>query len=245
MIWNNFAIDPISYQEAEPYPHIVLDDFLKEDLAKELLMEFPRVSDDWYDYDNPFEKKKALDKLDKLPINFQFALMSLNSGAFVKFLESMTGIKGLISDPHLRGGGLHQIERDGFLGVHEDFNYHQDLKLYRRLNVLIYFNREPKKSYGGELELWDKDMKECVRQIEPSFNRMVCFNTPNANHGHPNPWRGPSTRRSMALYYYSVEPADSDPHHSTMFKRRPSDAIDPALELLREQRNQGRLASNV
>ena len=39
----------------------------------------------------------------------------LSSKKFLSWLENLTGISGLISDPDLDGGGLHMIEKGGFL----------------------------------------------------------------------------------------------------------------------------------
>ena len=45
---------------------------------------------------------------------FTSALIAqLNAGPFVSFLEELTGIGGLVPDPHLRGGGLHEIRQVG------------------------------------------------------------------------------------------------------------------------------------
>ena len=74
---------------------------------------------------------------------------SFNSGAFVAFLEVLTGINRLIADPHLRGGGVHVIRRGGKLGVHADFNYYEHVKVYRRLKLLLYLNREWNEEWGG------------------------------------------------------------------------------------------------
>jgi Rps23 Pro-64 3,4-dihydroxylase Tpa1-like proline 4-hydroxylase len=68
---------------------------------------------------------------------------------FIDFLETLTGITGLLPDPHLWGGGLHQIQRGGFLKVHADFNRHERLDLDRRLNLLVYLNKDWKEEYGG------------------------------------------------------------------------------------------------
>jgi len=148
---------------------------------------------------------------------------------FVEFLERLTGITQLVSDPHFEGGGLHQIRPGGFLKVHADFNKSRKLNLDRRLNGLLYLNKDWEESYGGHLQLWNKDMTACEGKILPVFNRFVVFaTTDDANHGHPDPLTCPPdrARRSMALYYYSNgRPADEvADDHSTLFKQRPGEA---------------------
>src|SRR5206468_2179145 len=97
-----------------------------------------------------------------------------------------TGIPGLMPDPYFEGGGLHETKRGGHLGIHADFNIHSQLKVERRLNLLIYLNENWDKTFGGELELWNKDMKECAVRVAPIFGRAVIFNTDlDSFHGHP------------------------------------------------------------
>jgi Rps23 Pro-64 3,4-dihydroxylase Tpa1-like proline 4-hydroxylase len=150
------------------------------------------------------------------------------------FLEKLTGIAGLIPDPHLRGGGLHEIRQGGALGVHADFNFYKRLNLYRRLNLLIYLNANWAEEWGGHLELWDRTGKQCVQRVAPIFNRAVIFDTSNFSyHGHPHPLQCPPdrSRKSLALYYYTVEaPADEDraPHTTLFIHTDEMSASEPA-----------------
>ena len=146
----------------------------------------------------------------------------LNAVPFVTFLEQLTGIGGVIPDPHLRGGGLHEIVRGGLLGIHADFNHNQRMDVWRWLNLLIYLNTEWDETWGGHLELWDREGKTCVKRIAPVFNRAVIFDTSNFSyHGHPHPLNCPEddSRKSLALYYYTVgyPYADDTTPHSTVF----------------------------
>ena len=157
-------------------------------------------------------------------------LYQLNSSIFVNFLEKLTGIKGIIPDPHFVGGGLHQIEKGGFLKIHVDFNKHKQMQVDRRLNLLLYLNKDWQEEYGGHFELWDRNMTECEAKILPIFNRCVIFNTSDFSyHGHPNPLNCPEdrTRKSLALYYYSNgRPAEEvSGQHSTLFRERPGEDL--------------------
>jgi hypothetical protein len=73
-------------------------------------------------------------------------------------------------------------------------------------------------------------MKRCVRKISPVANRAVIFTTdPTSYHGHPEPMLCPegTMRRSLALYYFSVE---SDPLvRSTDYRPRPGDGAHAVL----------------
>ena len=84
---------------------------------------------------------------------------------------------------------------------------------------------------GGQIELWDEDMNNCVVSATPEFNRCVIFNTTsNSYHGNPNPINHPdgTPRRSIALYYYTATWDGRKRNHSTQFRARNSsdDKID-------------------
>ena len=113
----------------------------------------------------------------------------------------------------------YEIKRGGVLKVHTDFNRHPNLSLDRRINVLIYLNKNWKEEYGGHLELWDKDMTKCIKKIAPTFNTMVIFSTTDfSNHGHPDPLNCPNerSRKSIALYYFS----SGRPEHEIINKHK-------------------------
>lgn len=152
----------------------------------------------------------------------------------------MTGIEGLIPDPHLYGGGLHQSLPGGHLGLHVDYKYHRDWKLDRRLNAILYVNDDWDESWGSHLGLWDRDVKTRVQSIAPIGNRLVVFNTDEKSwHGHPDPLRCPEerTRKSIALYYYSNGRPEHErgPDHNTVFRERPGETYKKTpVEILRE-----------
>jgi len=212
-----------AYRAADPFPHVVLDDFLEPRLLKDVLTEFDALDRSlWHYTERETERKYSNEDFQHFGPTTRAVFSQLNAAPFLWFLEHLTGIAGLIPDPHLRGGGLHEIKRGGALGVHADFNFYPRLNLYRRLNLLIYLNEDWPEAWGGDLELWDRQGKSCVQRIAPTFNRAVIFDTSNFSyHGHPRPLQCPEerARKSLALYYYTVEaPADEDrTPHTTVF----------------------------
>lgn len=236
-----------TYQEAVPFKNLILDHFFSDAFLNECLDFFPQPFEtNWWTYKNPLENKMAKDDLSDIHYIFQQFVNELMENRFVHFLEAVTGMKGLIVDPSLNGGGLHQIAQGGKLDIHADYNYHPVTRLDRRLNVLIYLNRNWKKEWKGELEFWDAKMQACQKSIEPCFNRMVIFETNDTSfHGHPDPLECPKhvTRKSIALYYYTngrPEQERSLPH-STLYQKRPQDKEDPEIEELRKKRSIRRL----
>lgn len=220
------------YAQAKPFPHIVIDNFLPESILDAVLAEFPSPEQiAWQKFQNSAEKKLASRHEQQMGDATRLLLYQFNSATFIEFLEELTGIAGIIPDPHFVGGGLHQIERGGFLKMHVDFNKHTRLNLDRRLNLLLYLNRDWQEEYGGHLELWDTEMTQCQKKILPIFNRCVVFSTTDFSyHGHPEPLTCPEdrTRKSLAMYYYTNgRPAHEvlDAPHTTIFKARPTDEL--------------------
>jgi len=217
------------YIEGHPFPHIYLDNVFPEEALNKVLEEFPGENNaHWQRFHNAQELKLALKDESNYGAFTRHFINSLNSRPFLKFLEALTGIDALIPDPYLEGGGLHQIVRGGLLKIHADFNKHPITNLDRRLNVLIYLNKDWEEAYGGHFELWDRNMEKAEVKILPLFNRMAIFSTTSDSyHGHPDPLNCPEdrTRKSIALYYYTngrpqeeVDPALGS--HTTLFKIR-------------------------
>lgn len=212
-----------AYRSADPFPHVVVDDLLDPELLVDVVAEFEAMDrTPWHHTERATERKYSTEDFQHFGPTTRSVLSQLNAAPFMAFLEKLTGIAGLIPDPHLRGGGLHEIRRGGALGVHADFNFYKRLNLYRRLNLLIYLNTNWSEEWGGHLELWDRTGKRCVQRVAPIFNRAVIFDTSNFSyHGHPQPLGCPDdrSRKSLALYYYTVEaPAEEDrTPHTTLF----------------------------
>jgi Rps23 Pro-64 3,4-dihydroxylase Tpa1-like proline 4-hydroxylase len=221
------------FAAAEPLPHLVIDDFVEPELIAAINAEFDEVGKDrtvWQHFENSAEVKFALADITRMGDTTASVLAAFNAQPFVGFLEQMTGISGLVVDPGYSGGGMHEITRGGVLKMHVDFNLHNDLRLDRRLNSILYLNDDWDDAWGGHLELWDRDMTEAVVKVAPKAGRLVTFATSEISyHGHPDPLQCPPDRfrRSLALYYYSNGRPDEEvaDRHTTIFKARPGEEI--------------------
>jgi hypothetical protein len=212
------------YVNAAPFPHIVLEDLLTEDAVKLAIADFPdRDSKGWQSYAHVNEHKFADKNWKDWSPSLQAVLADLQSDRFVRFLDALTGFEGLVRDDSLEGGGLHQSIAGGYLNMHADFTAHPQRRDWRRrVNLLLYLNDDWNEEWGGQLELWSKDMKQCERAVSPLRNRAVIFTTDvDSFHGHPEPLACPPdrARRSLALYYFTVE--DSPYVRSTEYRARP------------------------
>ena len=210
------------YQNKSPFPHFVRDNVFDEEVLNEILEEFEISEQAFFAFDTKYEKKLQMNKEEHFgPMTLNF-FHQLNSSRFLAFLEELTGIERLLPDPYLSGGGLHKIPSGGKLGIHVDFNKNEQLGLYRRVNVLIYLNKDWKEEYGGHFELWGDRYGKDKKKLLPIFNRMAIFTTTRDSfHGHPEPLTCPQdrSRKSLAFYYYTAGDRGNQAAtaHSTIF----------------------------
>lgn len=222
------------YRNADPFPHIVFDDFLNRDLADALSEAFPHPDEQhigWVDCEHDNASKKYQHDETKLPVLIRKMLREFNSRQFILFLETLTGIDNLIPDPYFIGGGAHVSGIGSYLKVHADFNWHDKLLVHRRLNALLYLNENWDESWGGALELWDKEMTRPVQTIQPIMNRLLVFSTTeNSNHGHPYPLAVPKGvhRKTLNLYFYTSkrDEAEINAPHFTLYKTQSPFALE-------------------
>jgi len=227
------------YCSAAPFPHVVIDDFLTPPVLEQAIASFPDPESiaDWRRADAVDDegriaqsRKLGYSNVLRLSPTIRGLIQELNSGPFLRYLEHITGIQHLIADPSLTGGGIHQYLPGAVLRVHADFNRLGGYELDRRLNLLIYLNEEWQSAWGGDLELWDRQMQACSVRIPPRANTCVIFSTTSHSyHGMPEPLRCPEgmTRKSLALYYYTNGRPEHEraPSHSTLWQTTPQETI--------------------
>ena len=197
------------FRHAAPFPHLVIDDFLRL-TPDEMAGVYP--APDWPHWgrrDDFYQSGKMFCRdTDVIPPLLTSLFYELSAPPFLRFLEAVTGIGGLIPDPYYEGGGLHCSGPGGRLMPHTDFHYYERLKLYRRLNLLLYLNQEWEESFGGCLELWEKGAERPAKLVVPGWGTCVIFRTDDRSvHGFSAPVREGHWRRSIALYYYSSREA--------------------------------------
>jgi hypothetical protein len=198
------------YQSKRPYRYLVFDNILNHDAANEIHASYPEINEGVWDGTTYLDQKNKFQKRNfEANSSMQNVFDELNSEEFLQWLNYITEIEEpLISDPGLFGGGLHQSIKGAFLNVHVDYNIHPETNNHRRLNVIIYMNKDWKDLYEGQLELWEiNEAKQVIlEKVTPIFNRCVIFETNEISfHGHPKPLNTPVgvSRKSLATYYYT------------------------------------------
>ncbi|PPR76852.1 MAG: hypothetical protein CFH06_01606 [Alphaproteobacteria bacterium MarineAlpha3_Bin5] len=231
----------LRYKNATPFPHIRLGSFLEKNIAQKAFKEFPMYSNPIWNHHKHFNcQKLSANKKEHFPKTIRSIVDELNSNRFASWLSKLVGIPDLRPDPSLMGGGLHQITRGGYLNMHADFTYHHhNEKLKRRVNLLLYLNKEWKQDWGGQIEFWDEGMKECITKSPPLGNNAVIFSTSKTSwHGHPAPLSCPQghTRNSIALYYYTEEKRPTQRMGVTTFRHLHEDGLLKKLFISLDQK---------
>jgi Rps23 Pro-64 3,4-dihydroxylase Tpa1-like proline 4-hydroxylase len=138
----------------------------------------------------------------------------------------MTGIGGLLPDPHLVGAAYSIIRNGKDLGCHYDFNWNDRLRLHRKLTTLLYITPDWKDEWGGHIQYYDDNIDEnpnsnLIESISPKFNRFVINeNIKHAPYHRVSEVNAPEDKPRCAIrffYYISTSEYDKDnpPHRST------------------------------
>ena len=217
---------------AEPFRHVVIENFLEPQLCRELMAQFPS-----------FEAKHALNEMGQVgrkavvtglkrigPAYARFDA-TIRGRPFLETMSRITGIPDLLYDPEYVGGGTHENLNRQDLDTHVDFNYHPNRPWHRRLNLIVFLNDEWHEEWGGCLELmrdpWSDDAAQAKRIVIPTANRAVIFETNERSwHGFRRIQLPESkqeiSRRSLAIYLYTRErPAEEvSTSHGTIYVQR-------------------------
>ena len=223
---------------SQPVKNFMIENFLDEDFANEVHDCFPSFAEA---RDLGKQTASSVNEQNKYQVSdstlFKPPLLRLHemlaSDYFCNLLANAFEIPNILPDAELQGGGIHQTGPRGHLDVHVDFNYIEERKLFRRMNILIYFNKDWNEDWGGNIELWDKDVKNCVHSFSPSFNRCVVFETNEISYHGVTAVKCPdgNARKSFAGYYYTTDTPEwwDGNAHSTRFKARPDEKLKASV----------------
>lgn len=230
----NFDVDALArqYRGARPTHYFSVDEFLEPAFAREVAAAYPSFENALRWGGKEFARlnediKVQVTDAARFPEPVRRLHEVLSSDAFLRAMTEITGIEDLMADPDMQGAGMHLMGPSGYLGVHADFNYLREKKLFRRLNILVYLTPDWPQGWGGEFELWDPAVRRCLQVIPPAFNRCMVFNTTEESFHGVRAIRCPNglTRNSFAGFYYTVSPPANwnGRHHGTIYRARPEE----------------------
>ncbi len=236
------------FQEAQPFQHCVIPNFLNEDLARSLSETFPTPSSapelTWHFYNNPLERKYACNDFsfsnDRTKMISRVFDEALQSTELLDYLKQITGIENLETDPTLHGAGIHFYPHNGKLDIHLDYNIHPKLNKERRINIIYYLNEKWDPSWGGDLNFYSKDLDPAkIASVQPMWNTAAVFRTSDISyHGLPAPMRCPEGegRKSLAIYYISPVRENATSRYKAEYVPSPGQPVKEELAKLYEIR---------
>ncbi len=221
----NLAALKKRFDEAQPYRHLVIENFLKPEVAEALHANFPPMDELSIHYQGLNENKSEGSDFTKFHPAFAELRQFVGSPELSKALEKITGIKGLFTTEDNLGSGVHQGKNGSYLDVHIDFNIHHKRDLHRRMNLLIFLNKDWKDEYGGKAEMWNEDVSKMYQAYTPGYNVCVMFETSEISYHGYGKITVPEgmTRKSFYTYYYTPIGNYKGRYHDTVFKARPEE----------------------
>lgn len=201
----------VPYRTAAPFAHVVIDDALPADQLAAVCRAVDETPPTAFARDDIRHQTKKLwvSDYNAMPDALRRLTLWFNSGEVLHWMSDLTGIPNLLPDMTYYGGGLHVTRAGGHLGIHTDFNVHPYTRLYRRVNALLFLNPDWQEAWGGHLNLYPPNVATAAVSVLPVLGRLVVFDiTDKSWHGMPEKLKSPARveRRSLALYYYTVDP---------------------------------------
>jgi len=215
------------FNEGKPYRHLKIESFLDDAFANTLYENFPGLDQMSRKYAGLNENKSEGSGFENFHPAFRELKAALNTPDFYRALSTITGIENLYSVDDALGMGVHQGGDGSYLDIHIDFNIHHQRNIHRRVNLLIFLNKNWKESYGGALELWNADVSKLENKYLPLFNRCIIFETSEISyHGYGKIQVPPGeTRKSFYGYFYTDLREGAAGYHDTVFKARPEEGM--------------------
>lgn len=238
------------YSKAQPFEHIIIDDFLDPIYAEKIFQRFPDINNAWHEYKNPIEVKYTYDNINDLNINIKNYFYYLSHPEIIQIMQQITSITDLEYDEFLHGAGVHMHPRHGRLNIHLDYEKHPYSGKERRLNIILFMSKDWKSEWNGANELWNNDVSRCIKKTDVKFNRAIIFKTNDISwHGLPDKILCPKNTFRKSLAYYYVSPLSTakneiDYRKKAKFTKRPQDPYNENMQKLYEIRSNRRITQN-
>lgn len=206
--------------------YFFVDNLLDEKVANFVYENFPMYKGFKLNQFNSFrERKKTFTKIDYLDEIISNVTDAFHDDRIVKKISEITSINALEADPSLYAGGLSMMSSGDFLNPHIDNSHDSQRKKYRRLNLLYYVTPNWELEFGGNLELWDKNVNN-KKTILSKFNRLVVMNTNHVSWHSVKKVNQDKYRCCLSNYYFSENsPNGINYHHVTSFTGRPGEIL--------------------
>ena len=218
------------FLNATPFPHVVIDNFLCQDLAEKLLAEFPAMSVMHSGNHYLFSQKHELSFWSNLSDLFSQLHQDLLSDEFRTFISQVAGKEVFMDADYC--GELHQSRDGGYLDMHVDFNLHpKNDSWIHELTLLIYLNKDWQDNYGGQLLMQHHDDPN-MYEVSPIFNRCTIIRSDETTiHGYRklNLPEGITRKSILVNFYREVAPHQIPPRRPTIWSTNRVSPVKAAL----------------
>ena len=216
----------------------ILDDALPPEIAQRIHEAFPALQQ--MRLLSSFREQKYTSKsLEKMDPIIHDALFAFQAPAVIEEVGRITGIRDMVGDPQLYAGGISAMTRGQFLQPHIDNSHDFEGARYRVLNLLYYVSPGWRPEFGGNLELWDEEVRERL-EVPSLFNRLVIMATNERSWHSVNGVKVEGARCCVSNYYFSPHsPNGHEVSHVTFFSARPE---QPLLRLVSSIDGKARMA---
>jgi Rps23 Pro-64 3,4-dihydroxylase Tpa1-like proline 4-hydroxylase len=221
--------------------HFALDNFLPTEIAENIYANFPKPKQMrlLHSYGELKLKYSYVKHGSTLLQNLHFAIQDPK---VIAVIEEITGIKNQVPDRSRLAGGISTLLKGHYINPHLDNSHDVNKKLYRTVNLLYYVSPNWKIENGGNYELWDEAVENCI--IVPSFfNRLVVMETNRRSWHAVNRVVCDSARCCIFNYFFSEQsPEDEDYFHSAssllfnpLIRPRPEQKIRRSIALVKQK----------
>lgn len=219
--------------------HFIVDNLLPTELANEIVANFPapRKMRLLHSYGEIKMKYSAMKNTQPI---LQALQQAIQDPRVVACIEAITGIRKQLPDTSKQSGGVSTLLKGHYLNPHLDNSHNVNKSQYRTVNLLYYISPNWKLENGGNYELWNESVTECL--VVPSlFNRLLVMETNGRSWHAVNHVLVNEPRRCVFNYYFSEASPTGEPYFfgassiffNPLFKSRPEQKIRRALGNLR------------
>lgn len=211
--------------------HFALDNLLPMEIAEQIYANFPKPSK-MHLLSSPGKIKLKYSHLKDAPQLLNDINSAIQDPKIVAMIEDITQIKNQIPDPTRFAGGISTLLKGYYLNPHIDNSHDVEKKqFYRTVNLLYYVSPNWGPENGGNYELWDETIENCI--LVPSlFNRLVVMETNRTSWHAVNPVLCDSPRCCIFNYFFSEQSPEGEDYFfsAPSFKARPEQKIRRAID---------------
>ena len=202
----------------------ILDDVFPQETAQAIHRAFP-PNESMRLMDSFREQKYTSKSLARMEPLMHDAIFAFQAPPVLEAVAAITGLRDMVGDPSLYAGGISAMAQGQFLDPHIDNSHDGEGRLYRVLNLLYYVTPGWRAENGGNLELWDEQVRHRL-EVPSLFNRLVIMQTDRTSWHSVNRVNARGTRCCVSNYYFSPHsPNGVDVTHITFFQGRPEQPL--------------------